>query len=103
MSKISSYQLGESIPFSFDLNGNSAVGYVCTITVKQYPADSSSITRVIASSSSSGQDVFSGFLTSTETAGLSAGLWTINAEMVNSGTVEQTSQQQRAQLVQSWT
>jgi len=54
---------GESLPFSFDLDGASLSGYVLTITVKQFAADSTLITaRIIAATGTK----WTGFLTSTE-------------------------------------
>ncbi len=84
MSKIKSIRRGESLPFVFDRAGEDITGFVCTITVKQFPADASSITRVIEPTvDTDGNSVWSGFLTSTETSGLEVGNWNINALLVN--------------------
>lgn len=81
MAKIRVIQLGESLPFVFDRSGESIDGFVCTITVKQFPKDTASISRVIP------PDIvrkeWPGFLTETETSSLGTGLWILNANLVS--------------------
>ena len=71
---------GRSLSFVFDRGGLTISGWVCTIEVKQFPGDTSAISRVITAD---GKE-WPGFLTSTETAALSAlGEWTITALITN--------------------
>lgn len=81
MAKIRVIELGESLPFIFDRSGESIDGFVCTITVKQFPNDAPSISRVIP------PDIvrkeWPGFLTETETSSLGTGLWILNAKLVS--------------------
>lgn len=103
MAKIKTIKKGASVPFSFDLDGASLTDYVCTIVVKQYPDDTASVDRVVASSlQPDGSYAFSGFLTSTETSTLADGMWIINADMVKASTLEQTTKQSRFQVSADW-
>ena len=87
MAKIEVIQQGESLPFLFDRSGESIDGFVCTITVKQFPKDAPSISRVIP------PDIirkeWPGLLTESETSLLSTGLWILNANLVSSTTDEE--------------
>ena len=78
---------GESMPFEFDLDGESLDGWILTIGVKARPADASAITeRVIVPDGSR----WPGFLTSTETAGLTSGiLYRLIGTAINVSTVEE--------------
>lgn len=60
---------GGSLPFVFDRDGQSVDGWVCTIFVKEFKADTATITRVIALDSN---NQWSGYLTSAETDTLAA-------------------------------
>ena len=104
MAKIKVIRQGESLPFVFDRGGESIDGYVCTIFVKQYPADVASITRVIEPTTNpkTGVSEWSGFLTQTETAALAVGLWIINAKLVKSSTDEEEAIPVRFQVVVTW-
>lgn len=104
MAKIKVIRQGESLPFVFDRGGESIDGYVCTIFVKQFPADTASITRVIASSTNSktGFGQWEGFLTQTETAALTEGLWIINAKLLKSSTDEEEAIPVRFQITVTW-
>lgn len=93
---------GESMPFEFDLNGDSLNGWVMTIGVKQFPTDVSAITeRVITPDGTT----WPGFLTSTETASLVSGtLYRLIGTAVNASTVEeeQFTQDFRFKIAPSW-
>lgn len=62
-------QKGSSIPFVFDRDGLSIDGWICTISVKQFPGDVAIINRTITPTGCA----WSGFLTSTETDTLDEG------------------------------
>lgn len=81
MAKVTQIRQGESLPFSFDLDGVPLEGRTCTIYVKQFLKDASTITREIPLDSD--QLAFSGFLTAAETAALKVGSWRIFADMPN--------------------
>lgn len=81
MAKIKVIQRGESLPFIFDRSGESISGFVCTITVKQFPKDIPSISRVIPPDII--RNEWTGFLTETETSALDTGLWILNALLVS--------------------
>lgn len=104
MPKIQVIRQGESLPFSFDLGDTDTTGYICTISVRQYPDDTAAISRVVEPSqdTSSGQVVWSGFLTSTETAALAVGMWILNADLDNASTVENTQIPVRFQTTPNW-
>lgn len=97
MSKIDIIRQGESLVFSFDLGTTVITDYVCTIDVKQHVSDSSSVSRVITPTG----NVWSGYLTSTETAALTPGMWILNASMVNSVTDERVNIPVRFQVTPS--
>jgi hypothetical protein len=105
MAKIQVIRKGESLPFSFNLGTTDTAGYVCTITVRQYPANAASISRVVESTvdATTGQTVWAGFLTATETAALDVGMWVLNANLVKASTVEQTDIPVRFQITPNWT
>lgn len=104
MAKIQSIRQGESLPFVFDRGGEDITGFVCTITVKQFPADSPSVNRVITpSSTENGELVWSGFLTSTETSALTAGgHYNLNASLVNATNDEEEAVPVRFQIAVTW-
>ncbi len=81
MPKATQIRQGESLPFSFDLDGASLVGRICTIYVKQFIKDTSTISREIPLDSDG--LAFSGFLTSAETRDLKVGRWNLFADMPN--------------------
>lgn len=98
MSKTQVIRRGESLPFEFDRDGKSIEGYVCTISVKQFPSDIPAVTRVITPTN----NAWSGFLTHTETNQLVPGLWHINARLVKSETDEEEAEPVRFSVTQSW-
>lgn len=86
MAKIVTIQPGESLPFSFDRGGNSISGWTCVMTVKQYPGGPVMIQRTITPNS---KNKWAGFLTQTETSGLTKGLYYMEAKLTNSTTDEE--------------
>ena len=75
---------GGSVPFQFDRGGESIDGWVCTIQVKIYHTDSPLIERVVVPTG----NYWTGYLTSAETEGLSAGNYRIIGKLTNSSSVE---------------
>lgn len=74
-------EAGESYEFSFEREGGKSIsGYTCTISLKQHPDDAAILTRVITEVSG---DSWIGFLTETETTGLSPGLYFLIAVLDN--------------------
>ncbi len=96
---------GGSLPFSFDRGELSISGWVCTIKVLQFKGDSPAISRVITPTN----NVWSGFLTSTETEALvnstKSSLWWLVAILTDSSTDEEeqiASPSVRFNLVAAW-
>lgn len=104
MAKIKVIRQGESLPFVFDRGGEDITGFVCTIFVKQFPGNVSSITRIIEPSvnEKTGFGQFAGFLTQTETSALEIGLWIINAKLVKADTDEEEAIPVRFTIVVPW-
>lgn len=104
MTKIQTIKQGESLNFSFDLNGASLDGYTCNIAVKQYPDDTAAISRTITLGTDPDTNLpaFSGFLTQTETAALTVGLWILNAVLFKVSTDEETTEEIRFQINNAW-
>ena len=97
--EITIIQKGESLPFVFDRSGNSIAGWICTINVKQFQADSSQVTRVIVPDGTT----WPGFLTSAETDALTPnGLYRIIGLLTNSGTNEEEQVPIRFNLTGAW-
>ena len=89
------YKKGSSVPFSFDLDGDSLSGWVCTINVAKHIGDTAEISRVITAS----DDSFSGHLTSTETTALaSLGTYALTAVIANSTDDKEVVKVQRFHL-----
>jgi len=104
MSKLKVIRQGESLPFVFDRGGEDITDFACTIFVKQFPADTADITRVIQPSENTetGLLEWSGFLTSTETAALALGLWIINAQLVKASSDEEEAIPVRFHVTIPW-
>ena len=87
MNKLVRIQQGESLPFRFDRGGGDIAGWTCTIELKKYPDSVDLLTgtgRVIDPVDLG----WPGFLTNTETSGLSVngptgGLHYLIASLVN--------------------
>ncbi len=88
MSTTPGIRQGESLPFAFDLNGQSIVGWVCTIFVKEFPSSVAQIARIIEPTGRA----WVGYLTSTETKGLDESVktpWYLIAILENASTGQQ--------------
>lgn len=101
MAKIKTIYSGESLPFCFDRDGGDVSGWICTMIVKKFPADTAVIERVITAVG----NAWPGFLTSTETTGL-----TLNGKtpyilagiLTNAGTGEEEQVPIRFSVAPSW-
>ena len=98
MAKPDTIRQGESYDFSFDRDGESISGWICTIYVKRYPDDAASITRVITPTDS----VWSGFLTETETAAMPVSQQVLIAKLTNATTNEEEVKTSKFYVVKSW-
>ena len=102
--QITAVRKGESFPFSFTLQNDnnestSINGYICTINVKKYDSDTSLITRVITPTG----NTWEGYLTSTETAGITnIGTYRLIALINNATTDEEEQQTVRFNLTEAW-
>jgi len=98
MSKIETVRQGESLQFVFDRDGESIDGWICTIEVKKFPGDASSITRVITPEGNE----WPGFLTQTETSALAIGTYRLIGVLTNSSTDEEEQEIIRFNLTDTW-
>lgn len=90
---------GESLPFQFDRDGESIQGWICTIEVKKFPSDVSTIApRIIAPEG----DTWPGFLTSTETDTLVKGPYRLIGVLTNASTDEEKQDIIRFSVTDSW-
>ena len=99
MNKINRVQQGESYEHTFDLDGDSVSGWVCTIFVKQFNGDAPDITRIITAVG----DAWPVTLTPAETAALALGLWFLVGVMVNATTGETREEPTRIGVAPTWT
>jgi hypothetical protein len=90
---------GESLPFEFNLNGESTSGWICTIDVREYPKSTSLISRVIPTTTGYG---WTGYLTSTETAALPEGTYRLTGIATNATNDEERQQPVRFTVSQPW-
>lgn len=101
--KLTRIQQGESLPFKFDRGGDTVEGWTCTITLKQFPSDVSSVTRVITLDVN---NAWSGFLTNSETDTLDAvrnkGTWYLTATLINLATDELEQIPVRFSVTKKW-
>ena len=78
--KMQTVRKGRSLPFSFDRDGESISGYICTIKVQRYNGDTPAISRVITPDNGE----WPGHLTAAETAALnSLGTWMLIGVITN--------------------
>ena len=90
---------GGSLPFVFDRDGGDITDFVCEISVKQFPDDTSFITpRIIPPVNNE----WPGILTQTETAPLAVGLYMLIAKLTNSVTDEERQIIERFQVSKAW-
>ncbi len=103
MAKIKVIQQGVSLPFCFDLDGESITDWICTIIVKQYPTETALIERVVEPDSAS--NTWPGFLTAAETETLgesSTSPFTLAGILTNSTTGEAEQVPIRFNVAPSW-
>ncbi len=102
MSIITPLRRGESLDFCFDLGGEPITDWICTMEVRMYTGDDAEISRVIEPDTSNRS--WPGFLTSSETAGLSSvGTYRILGILTNATTEEQRQVTGvRFNLTESW-
>ena len=98
MNPIPIYKKGMTIPFSFNRDGQGITGWVCLIEVKSFPGDAADISRVIAAK----DGAFSGFLTVSESDGLSVGTRVLTAKMTKSATTEEEHFTKRFHVSEPW-
>ncbi len=99
MTRITVRRKGASIPFTFDRDGESIEGFICTIKVKQFDSDAALISRVITPTG----DEWTGFLTSTETDALAASItYRFFGILTNAATDEEEQVETRFSLTASW-
>jgi len=98
MSKIQVIRQGESLPFKFDRGGASTDGWTCNIQVKEFPASSPIVNRVIPLV----DGVWAGFLTQTETSPLAIGLYYLTALLSNTTTDEEEQVPLRFNASTAW-
>ena len=101
MDKLEIYKPGESIPFKFTLDDEKASieGWTCTISLKQLPLDAAILSRVVTPA----DQTWKGFLTSSETASLTPGLYFLHGEKVQADTDEKQIDEYRFRITEGWT
>jgi hypothetical protein len=95
---INSIKQGESLPYTFDLDGESTDGWVCTLNLKKYPDDKTLINRTVTAV----DNEWTGFLTSKDTKNLDVSQYTLIAKLTNASTNEKDQDTQRFYVTQSW-
>ncbi len=100
MASISIVRQGGSLPFEFTPGDDqNTTDFICTIVVKQFAADSALLSRIIVPTNG----VWSGFLTSTETAALSAGTtYRLMGILTDSSTDEEDQIETRFSVTADW-
>ena len=89
---------GESYDYSFDRGDETISGWACTINLKQYPDDTSTIKRVISPTN----DKWSGTLSSNDTKNLNVGQYLVIANLVNATTGEKEVKTDRFYVSKGW-
>jgi len=90
---------GGSLPFVFDRDGEDITDFVCEVSVKRFPDDTSFITpRIIPPV---GKE-WPGFLAQAETAPLAVGMYFLIAKLTNSITDEERQIPERFQVSKAW-
>ena len=92
---------GESLEFTFALEDQDAEGWVLDIIVRQATDSTILIQRMIAEDEAF-RNVWSGFLTSTETAALDPGTYRLIGLATNSTTDEERQIVRRFNVSKSW-
>ena len=102
MEILSIVKQSESYDFTFDLDNprESKSGWVCTATLREFPDDSPIIDRVIPLNDST--NLWSSFLTTTETDTLAIGLYYLTGTKVKAGTGEEQQDNIRIFISERW-
>lgn len=95
---LSTIKQGESLPFVFDLNGESTAGWVCTLNLKQFPDDDTLINRTVTAI----DNKWTGFLTNDETKDLLVSQYTLTANLTKASTDEKDVQTKRFYVSKGW-
>ncbi len=98
MSAIKIIRQGGSLPFFFDLDGDSIEGWVCVITVRQFPSNPAIITRTIPVGL---RNSWTGQLSPAETALLDIGLYWLTGELTNAETGEEKEVPERFNVTEA--
>jgi len=98
MSRTNQRKKGESIGFSFDRGDLSIDGWICTVSWKKFKKDALIGSKLITPT----DGVWEGFLTTSETASLSAGLHYLIAKMENLTTLEEETREDRFNITENW-
>jgi len=98
MTAITVIRQGGDLSFVFDRDGEDITGFVCTVEVKKFPADTAIISRIIPPVN----EEWPGFLTSTETAALAVDTYWLIAQLKNSTTDEERQIPERFQVSKAW-
>lgn len=101
MSNLTIIESGESLDFSFDRDGQSINDWACVISVKTHPDVAALLSRAVTPTG----NVWSGFLTQTETAALDPGLYYLVADLTNTTTDEKEviREKSRFRVTKAWT
>ncbi len=92
---------GESLIFTFALIDQETPGWICTIFVREFTNSTVAISRVIPADDQF-QNVWSDFLTSTETAALGVGTYRLIGLLTNASTDEERQIVRRFTVSKSW-
>jgi len=99
MSQIPYTTKAGNLPFQFDLDGLPLGGFICTISVKPRPTGTDQITpREIEPT----DELWSGFLTTSEIGALAVGRYELIANIQNSSTLEGQEKIKRFQVEAQW-
>lgn len=94
---------GESLPFIFDRDGKSIAGWICNISVKKFQSDGPNDYGIAPREIPSVDNVWPGFLTSTEIDSLTEnGTFRLIGLLTNSSTDEQEQVPLRFYIGPSW-
>lgn len=89
---------GESFDFEFDRGTESIDGWVCTIFLKKFPADTTILERVITPVN----EKWTGFLTQDETKDLDISHYTLIGKLTNATTDEEEQDTRRFNVAKVW-
>lgn len=95
---ITTIKQGESLPFTFDRDGESITGWVCTIYLKTFPSDDSILSRVIPPTNEAWID----FLTQDETKDLDITHYRLIGKLINSTDDKEEIKTLRFNVAKAW-